>query len=68
MARVYRPYLNLLYMTNAYHFYSPDPGTSSVMWFAVYYDDGTFDWITGAGQEGLSDRHDLPAAERPART
>jgi hypothetical protein len=45
MARVYRPYLNLLYMTNAYRFYSPDPGTSSVMWFAVQYSDGQYKWI-----------------------
>jgi hypothetical protein len=39
--RVYRPYLSLLYMTNAYHFYSPDPGPPSMVWFAMRYSDGT---------------------------
>ena len=45
MARVYRPYLHLLYMSNAYHFYSPDPGTSTVLRFAVFYSDGERKWI-----------------------
>ncbi len=54
MAWVYRPYLNLVYMTNAYHFYSPDPGTSTVMWFAVQYSDGKYKWIK------LPDKADCP--------
>ena len=54
MARVYRPYLNLLYMSNAYHFYSPDPGTSSVMRFAVFYSDGDRKWIQ------VPDKKDCP--------
>ena len=54
MARVYRPYLNLLYMSNAYHFYSPDPGTSSVLRFAVFYDDGHYEWIQ------VPDKKDCP--------
>jgi hypothetical protein len=40
--RVYRPYLQFMYLTNAYHFYSPDPGPPSLVWFYVYYDDGTY--------------------------
>ena len=54
MARVYRPYLNLLYMTNAYHFYSPDPGTSSVFRFAVFYADGQYRWVQ------VPDKKDCP--------
>jgi hypothetical protein len=42
--RVYRPYLQFLYMTNAYRFYSPDPGPAPLLWFAVHYDDGTWKW------------------------
>ena len=45
MAWVYRPYLHLIFMSNAYRFYSPDPGTSSVLRFAVFYNDGEFRWI-----------------------
>jgi hypothetical protein len=43
--RVYRPYLQLMYLTNAYHFYSPDPGPPMLAWFYVRYDDGTARWI-----------------------
>jgi len=40
-ARVYYPYLQFLYLTNAYHFYSPDPGPPSTLWFYVMYEDGS---------------------------
>jgi hypothetical protein len=43
--RVYRPYLQLLYLTNAYHFYSPDPGPPSLLWFRVHYSDSSAAWI-----------------------
>jgi hypothetical protein len=42
---VYRPYLTFMYLTNAYHFYSPDPGPPSLLWFRVSYQDGTMRWI-----------------------
>ena len=35
--RVYRPYLQLAYMNNAYQFYSPDPGPACQLWFCVTY-------------------------------
>jgi hypothetical protein len=41
----YRPYLWFAYLTNAYHFYSPDPGPPTLLWFHVEYDDGTARWI-----------------------
>lgn len=34
---VYRPYLQFIYMNNAYHYYAPDPGPSSLLWFRVEY-------------------------------
>ena len=34
---VYRPYQQFTYMYNAYHFYSPDPGPASQVWFCIHY-------------------------------
>ncbi len=42
---VYRHYLMFAYLTNAYHFYSPDPGPPTLLWFHVEYDDGRVRWI-----------------------
>jgi hypothetical protein len=42
---VYRPYLEFMYLNNAYHFYSPDPGPATLAWFRVQYEDGTARWI-----------------------
>jgi hypothetical protein len=36
---VYRPYLQFMYLNNAYHFYSPEPGPSIQLWFRVTYED-----------------------------
>src|SRR5207244_2073818 len=35
---VYRPYLFFLWMNNAYHFYSPEPGPANLMWFCIEYE------------------------------
>jgi hypothetical protein len=43
--RVYRPYLQFMYLTNAYHFYSPDPGPPTMIWFWVEYANGDGRWI-----------------------
>jgi hypothetical protein len=40
----YRPYMQFMYLTNAYHFYSPEPGPANVMWFCIYYDNGDTRW------------------------
>ncbi|MFM7150288.1 MAG: hypothetical protein ACKO23_10640 [Gemmataceae bacterium] len=53
---IYRPYLSFMYMTNAYHFYSPDPGAPELFWFAIQYDDGSYTWIK------LPDRGNSPVA------
>jgi hypothetical protein len=37
--RVYRPYQQCVYLTNAYHFYSPEPGPAYMLWFCIYYDN-----------------------------
>jgi hypothetical protein len=36
---VYRPYLQFMYLNNAYHFYSPEPGPATHLWFCVRYED-----------------------------
>jgi hypothetical protein len=43
--RFYRPYLNFIYMVNAYHFYSPEPGPPSLLWFYIVYEDGSSRWV-----------------------
>ncbi|HZZ80555.1 MAG TPA: hypothetical protein VFE62_18775 [Gemmataceae bacterium] len=37
--RIFRPYLEFMYLNNAYHFYAPEPGPSSYLWFRVIYTD-----------------------------
>jgi hypothetical protein len=36
---IYRPYLQFMYLNNAYHFYSPEPGPARQLWFHVRYED-----------------------------
>ena len=42
--RFYRPYLQFMYLNNAYHFYSPEPGPPSVVWFHIKYTNGKVRW------------------------
>lgn len=35
--RIFRPYLELMYLNNAYHFYAPEPAPASYMWFRLIY-------------------------------
>lgn len=37
--RIYRPYLEFMYLNNAYHFYAPEPGPASYIWFRLLYED-----------------------------
>lgn len=39
--RVYHPYLNFVYLRNAYHFYSPNPGPACVLVFLLKTETGT---------------------------
>lgn len=43
--RLYRPYLQFMYLNNAYHFYSPEPGPASLLWFHVEYNNGSVRWV-----------------------
>jgi hypothetical protein len=44
-AHCFQYYANFLYMTNAYHFYAPEPGPGILLWFDVHYDDGSQQWV-----------------------
>ena len=44
-AYYFRHYLTFMYLNNAYHFYSPEPGPPTLLWFRIQYDDGTFRWF-----------------------
>src|SRR5439155_13174262 len=35
---LFRPYLQAVYLTNAYHFYSPEPGPATMLWFRLEYE------------------------------
>jgi hypothetical protein len=37
---VYRPYLEFMYLNNAYHFYAPEPGPAYLLWFRIEYTKG----------------------------
>ncbi|MBI1915966.1 MAG: hypothetical protein HYS12_14710 [Planctomycetes bacterium] len=41
---VYRPYLQFAYLNNAYHFYSPEPGPPTLVWFRVEFEDKSAHW------------------------
>jgi len=40
-----QPYLQFCYLTNAYRFYSPEPGPPSLLWFHIDYADGSSRWL-----------------------
>jgi hypothetical protein len=44
-ARVFRPHLEFSYVNNAYQFYSPQPGPANILWFCLYREDGTCEWL-----------------------
>jgi hypothetical protein len=42
---VFRPYASFMYLNNAYHFYSPEPGPPTLVWFFVRYSDDSGRWV-----------------------
>jgi hypothetical protein len=48
--RLYRPYLQFMYLNNAYHFYSPEPGPATLLWCRIQYSDGTARWAEYPGR------------------
>ena len=52
-SRVYQPYLKFFYLMNAYHFYSPEPGPASHLYFVVKYRTTANDPMTGKPTESF---------------
>jgi hypothetical protein len=45
MSRFYQPYLSFIHLNNAYHFYAPEPGPVTLLWFRVEFADGKSKWV-----------------------
>jgi hypothetical protein len=52
----YRPYLQFVYLNNAYHFYSPEPGPPTLLWFRLEYADGSYRWVKTPNREEFPTR------------
>lgn len=49
-----QPYLQLTFLSNAYRFYSPEPGTPGLLWFRIQYEDQTVRWLELPRRQGTS--------------
>src|SRR5262249_42314836 len=49
------PHIQFAYLTNAYRFYSPEPGPAALLWYYIEYDDGSSRWLRIPNRE----EHDL---------
>jgi hypothetical protein len=45
-----QPYLQAIFLNNAYRFFAPNPGTPWVLWFRLQYSDGMVRWIELPGR------------------
>jgi hypothetical protein len=45
-----QPYLQLSFLNNAYRFFAPNPGTPSVFWFRIQYEDQAVRWFDLPGR------------------
>jgi hypothetical protein len=53
-SRIYNPYLQFLYLRNAYHFYSPDPGPASLIFCLLRTETGEERLADGTKQKTYS--------------
>jgi hypothetical protein len=61
--RFYRPYLEFMYLNNAYRYYSPEPGPPTLLWFRVEYEEGKqihTNWIYVPDMDTETGRHRHP--------
>jgi hypothetical protein len=58
--RLSRPYLQFMYLNNAYHFYSPEPGPACQLWFYIKFDDdtNTGEWLKIPKREDYATRQE----------
>jgi hypothetical protein len=57
--RFYRFYLQFMYLNNAYHFYSPEPGPPTLLWFHIDYADGSERWVRLPEREQFHTRQEF---------
>ncbi len=43
--RISRPYLQFTQLNNGYHFYAPEPGPATLLWFRVEFEGGASRWV-----------------------
>jgi hypothetical protein len=48
-----QPYLQATFLNNAYRFFAPNPGTPTVFWFRVQYQDKSVRWIELPGRRAV---------------
>jgi hypothetical protein len=67
--RLYTPYLQFLYLRNAYHFYSPEPGPSSLLVFLLKTETGETEAVTDpvTGQAREVKKYDTKWVTLPLR-
>ncbi len=58
-----QPYYQFTYLRNAYHFYSPEPGPATLMWFRVEYEDHSARWVYLPDRKNPGDAPDPLAQE-----
>src|SRR5262249_9611707 len=59
--RIYRPYLEFMYLNNAYHFYAPEPGPASYVWARAIFVD------TQNPQQKVGVWHKIPRVDEKGR-
>jgi hypothetical protein len=47
-----QPYLQATFLNNSYRFFAPNPGTPTVLWFRVQYQDRSVRWVEAPGRAG----------------
>lgn len=66
---IFRPYQQFAYLTNAYQFYSPDPGPASELWLCIEYETLPTDPVeTDANGKPLEDDDGNPVYKKPKPT
>ncbi|HEY1859897.1 MAG TPA: hypothetical protein VGG61_06065, partial [Gemmataceae bacterium] len=56
--RLSRPYLQFMYLNNAYHFYSPEPGPACQLWFYIKFEDDSGEWLKIPKREDYATRQE----------
>jgi hypothetical protein len=64
--RIFRPYLQFIYVTNAYHFYAPEPGPNNYMWYRINFIDKdgneTGQWLKVPELDEETAQHSYPTS------